>query len=526
MLFRKNTLKSNISGKLTAVFGTVAISMLLCTGTAAHAAVLGNTSTTAVQSKSNYQNSIEINADEFSQVLQDYWNEAIQEASWDSAKTTTATQSKSKYQSPTQTTTTTQSKSEDQSSTKTTTTQSKSKDQSPAKTTTTQNKSKYQSSTKTTTATQDKLKYKKYNENFDPDKTMHLTKSGKIFQCDNLKTWYFYHFSDRSFNGFGYTGEVLHGLSNRNLFSAIITENRNLIVVFKANENDAKLNDITIESNNNTTEKLNYTFNPDKNCLQADLYDASFRNGLYRITLTCNDTEHAYIYLYINCASNDPKDYEFYLCYAEQHDYSENFDPMKRQKYITDLIESEGVTILNSTDNSYIVYPSVATKDNCDTPFWINKAHEIIEDPSQYSDPTLAYILHDWMTINLTYDWFKINCRGGYQRYYKTKFEADPSQYMSQNNTGVCLDYTIVYTIMCRELDVPCVVLSNNSHAWNAVNIGGEWVEVDITADINRYTYNEDVTDVTGTQLYDYSGFMTYAVNDALPDTATRFCFQ
>ncbi|MDE5755096.1 MAG: transglutaminase domain-containing protein, partial [Oscillospiraceae bacterium] len=288
-----------------------------------------------------------------------------------------------------------------------------------------------------------------------------------------------------------------------------------------------KLNDITIESNNNTTEKLNYTFNPDKKCLQADLYDASFRNGLYQITLTCNDTEHAYIYLYINCASNDPKDYEFYLCYAEQHYYSENFDPMKRQKYITDLIESEGVTMLNSLDNSYIVYPSVANKNNCDTPYWINKAHELLDEHNdEYSDPTRAFILHDWMTSNLTYDWYKITDRNGYQRYYETRTTADPSQYMSKTKTGVCLDYAIVYTIMCREFDVPCVVLSNKTHAWNAVNIAGEWVEVDITADINRYTYYEDLDDVEGTQLYDYSGFMTYNVNDALPDTATRFCFQ
>lgn len=130
------------------------------------------------------------------------------------------------------------------------------------------------------------------------------------------------------------------------------------------------------------------------------------------------------------------------------------------------------------------------------------------------------------MTSNLTYDWYKITDRGGYQRYYETETKVDPSQYISKTKTGVCIDYAIVYTIMCREFEVPCVVLSNSTHAWNAVNITGEWIEVDITAGINRYTYKEDLNDVSGTQLYDYSGFMTYAVNDALPDTATRFCFQ
>ncbi|MDE6087682.1 MAG: hypothetical protein K2G25_04785 [Oscillospiraceae bacterium] len=79
---------------------------------------------------------------------------------------------------------------------------------------------------------------------------------------------------------------------------------------------------------------------------------------------------------------------------------------------------------------------------------------------------------------------------------------------------------------MCHEFNIPCVVLSNDTHAWNTIYINGEWIEVDITADINRYTYYEDLDDVEGTQLYDYSGFMTYAVNDALPNTATRFCFQ
>ncbi|MDE6707352.1 MAG: transglutaminase domain-containing protein [Oscillospiraceae bacterium] len=520
----------NLRNAMQAMFCIATMSVLLHVGITAHAAETNYKTTTS---------HVEIDAEAFEKALQDAWDEAIQEASWVSTKATTTTKSKSNSKTTTKTTTT--QKKSDKNFTKTTTTTKKDSDSSTidpivsemvkkyyASTTTTttiQSKSG-KNSTKTTTATQDKLKYKKYFEKFDPEKTIHLTKSGKILKCDDSKTWYFYHFDDELYNSVGCTGQVLRGASTKDIFCAVIEDNRYLYVTFIPNRKDAKLNDITIESNNNTNEKLNYMFIPENAVFAADLYDTSFRNGIYRITITYDDTEHAYIYLYINCASNDPKDYGFYLCYAEQHDYSEDFDPMERQKYITNLIESEGITPENVIDNSYIVYPNVANKDNCDTPYWIKKAHELLDWYTKPTQMVPAFILHDWMTVNLTYDWYKINERGGYQRYYETRTTADPSQYMSKTKTGVCLDYAIVYTIMCREFDIPCVVLSNSTHAWNAIYINDEWIEVDITADINRYTYHEDLDDVTGTQLYDYSGFMTYDVNNSIPDTATRFCFQ
>ncbi|MDE7120774.1 MAG: hypothetical protein K2O42_01270, partial [Oscillospiraceae bacterium] len=341
--------KNNILKKILAT-GMIAMTALFCTGLVAHA------ETSDDARIEDYE--------KFMQAIQEAWDEAIQEASWVPATETTATQNKSKYQSSTKTTTTAQSKSKYQTKTTTatqskskyqttkttTTTQSKSKYQTTKTTTTTQSKSNYQSFTNTTTATQDKLKYKDYNKNFNPDKTLHLSKDGKLFKSETLRTWYFYHFSDRSLNGIGKNGVTFHGLSSEKLFAAKIHDNRNLVVSFKARDG-SELNDITIETNNDTDEKIVYTFSLEENKLRADLYDASFRNGLYRINITYDKTQHAYMYLYVNCASNDPEDYEFYLCYAEQHYDSENFDPMKRQKDILDLFESEGVTPENTIDN-------------------------------------------------------------------------------------------------------------------------------------------------------------------------------
>ena len=52
-----------------------------------------------------------------------------------------------------------------------------------------------------------------------------------------------------------------------------------------------------------------------------------------------------------------------------------------------------------------------------------------------------------------------------------------------------------------------------------------EWIEIDLTQDVNRCVCGEDTNDVQGTSLFCYTGIANYAVNNATAGTATAFCY-
>lgn len=122
----------------------------------------------------------------------------------------------------------------------------------------------------------------------------------------------------------------------------------------------------------------------------------------------------------------------------------------------------------------------------------------------------------------------KINYKANvlkHQRYTDGYYVSDTSQYVSQNYTGVCLDFSQIYAIMCRETGIPCVVLTNSHHARNAVYLAetGDWHEVDLTLDVHRHVYGEDLNDVTGDTLYSYRGFLDPTGNGDKAETAVGY---
>lgn len=100
------------------------------------------------------------------------------------------------------------------------------------------------------------------------------------------------------------------------------------------------------------------------------------------------------------------------------------------------------------------------------------------------------------MTANLSYDKYMVTKLGD-----KDRFIANGSSNWNvyYTHAGVCRDFVNIYTIMCRELEIPCATVEANgrNHTWNIVYLNGEWIEVDVTKDIKRIVYKEDVTDVS-----------------------------
>lgn len=362
-----------------------------------------------------------------------------------------------------------------------------------------------------------------YHEYFSHDKPLEnmqlsLKNSRDLFPVTNYKTWYFYHFGNSGITGIGADGSQFH-LNGYGTLSANIKDNRYLTVDFRSIRKDLVCKDLNITFD---TDDLKPKYSTSGTHLTADLYDDSFRNGFYEIDaayMMNGKTDHCRLYLFVNCASDATSDCEFRICYGEAHYKSESFKPVTRQKEIAALLSDEHVTVSDALENGYI-YPYNGTSDLNDSAFWINKAHTILDGYKNLTKAEQALLLHDWITANLKYDNYKVNVIK-YSRYSLNGL--DPNQFVSKNYTGVCLDFSCIYTIMCREFDIPCVVLSNDSHAWNAVYLNDEWIEIDLTIDVNRYVNGKDTNVVTGDQLYCYDSYATYDDASGTPKTAARF---
>lgn len=373
-----------------------------------------------------------------------------------------------------------------------------------------------------------KLKYHDYySKGLCYNNLLRLDVTRGIFECTDNSAWYFYQFSDCSAMGIGLSGESVY-CNGYAVLTGTITDNRMLEISAGSRLDSITPNNITItfENDSETVKYETHTNSSETIIASADLWNPSFKNGIYEIKADFNTgstIRSSCIYLFANCKSDNTEDYEFYLCKGEKHWLSEEFElSTDKHKTLINLLESEGVTPETALNGSYH-YPSAASASNDDSQYWADLSHEIMKGYENAKDSTKVLILHDWMTSHLKYDFYKVNVLID-SRYIVNGL--DPSQYVSQNYTGVCLDFSSIYAIMCRENGIPCVVLNNDTHAWNAVYFADNWYEVDLTKDINRLVYGEDTNDITNADdLYCYDGFCAPLVNDEIPDTATRFCW-
>lgn len=95
------------------------------------------------------------------------------------------------------------------------------------------------------------------------------------------------------------------------------------------------------------------------------------------------------------------------------------------------------------------------------------------------SDYEIAKALHDYLVLNNEYD----------MRYYSGNIPAiSYTAYGALvNRTSVCAGYALAYERLMDQVGIPCEYVTgmttNGYHAWNIVQIDGEWYHVDVTWD-------------------------------------------
>ena len=106
--------------------------------------------------------------------------------------------------------------------------------------------------------------------------------------------------------------------------------------------------------------------------------------------------------------------------------------------------------------------------------------------------------IHEWIINNIYYD---------YASLYDGTLHTWTAQEVLDANRTVCNGYTILFQALCWAQGIPCVYVTgattNGHHAWNLVELDGEWQWVDSTWNtFNRYYGNN--TWVDGDKRLDY----------------------
>lgn len=109
----------------------------------------------------------------------------------------------------------------------------------------------------------------------------------------------------------------------------------------------------------------------------------------------------------------------------------------------------------------------------------IQKALRLVDDTM--NDAQKALIIHDYIINSAVYP--KLNIENGQVTNDDDMFHCAYGFFY--NKTIVCAGYTLSYSAILKRLNIPCkyVVSNEMGHAWNAVQIDGNWYNVDLTFD-------------------------------------------
>ena len=104
------------------------------------------------------------------------------------------------------------------------------------------------------------------------------------------------------------------------------------------------------------------------------------------------------------------------------------------------------------------------------------KAWEILDETVEpgMSDYEIAKALHDYVVLNTAY---------GFPSDVPRPIAVYSGYFSLLWGCGVCTDYAMAYQLLMDMAGIPCGMVTNASHAWNVVQLDGEWYHVDTTWD-------------------------------------------
>lgn len=136
-------------------------------------------------------------------------------------------------------------------------------------------------------------------------------------------------------------------------------------------------------------------------------------------------------------------------------------------------VEGSLRVVYDYTGNIYEVYPAYGTY----TQEQIDAVYRAMDKPLQMLSEDMTKVekilfLHDYLCVNVEYSEEDLMSA----RYHSIEGVA-------LDGMAVCEGYADAFQYFMNELDIPCNIVTNTDHAWNQVQIDGEWYMLDATHD-------------------------------------------
>ncbi len=113
-----------------------------------------------------------------------------------------------------------------------------------------------------------------------------------------------------------------------------------------------------------------------------------------------------------------------------------------------------------------------------------NKVNDILDEiiTEDMSDYEKELAVHDYLISNCQYD------KGALRVIPRPGENADNPYGALIDGQAICSGYTTTFSLFMQIFDIPCIVIhstdiENDEHAWNAVELDGNWYYVDVTWD-------------------------------------------
>ena len=126
---------------------------------------------------------------------------------------------------------------------------------------------------------------------------------------------------------------------------------------------------------------------------------------------------------------------------------------------------------------------------------------EIVTD--EMDDVTKLRAMYEWLALNVSYDNYAASEEVGLQiannEIKSSEYDSWYAEGVFNNRKAVCEGYAKALIIMAGLEGIPAIMVTGNGHAWNRVQLNGEWYVLDAThADIH----------VNESEVFSYSQFL------------------
>lgn len=147
-------------------------------------------------------------------------------------------------------------------------------------------------------------------------------------------------------------------------------------------------------------------------------------------------------------------------------------------------------------------------------------AAEILSQVDLTAPPAIvAMKLHDQLIDYMNYDFAAANDSSYQDGIATVNMLAHTAYGAFVSKSGVCEAYSRAYEYLLQQAGIPCAIVQSEQHAWNIVELSGEWYEVDCTWDDLNPVKKADGL------WYLQTGVDTYANTTGLDD-ATLLAFE